>query len=217
MPSTHKWVSHTKATKGVDRSNEAHNSDPDTWFDTNDVWFRHDRIGTFPSIVPYNTSTPALTRPYFSGSNEDKESLILLGNNDAYYSYTTSPLSQAAAVIINRVAQPTDDSVITGLCAITNVEQPAGFGTASQVDVEITTNGTPDKVTVSVAGVPLAAYTDVVIPDNFQLRVQVTTGNYVTFSGASAVAGLTLNGEYQIVSIVGVDDFRCIWGSAATS
>lgn len=42
-------------------------------------------------------------------------------------------------------------------------------------------------------------------------------GGYVTYSGAAAVGGLTINGEYQIQTIVDVDNYTITAASAATS
>lgn len=42
-------------------------------------------------------------------------------------------------------------------------------------------------------------------------------GNYVTYSGASAVGGLTINGEVQILGIIDVDNYTIAPGGAATS
>ena len=44
-----------------------------------------------------------------------------------------------------------------------------------------------------------------------------TTGDFVTFSGASAVGGLTLNGEYQITNVLTSSNFTITAASAATS
>lgn len=44
-----------------------------------------------------------------------------------------------------------------------------------------------------------------------------SVGDFVTFSGATAVGGLTLNGEYRIVSIVDADNYTITAASAATS
>ena len=42
-------------------------------------------------------------------------------------------------------------------------------------------------------------------------------GDFVTFSGASAVGGITINGEYQIQSIVDTNTFTILAATAATS
>lgn len=44
-----------------------------------------------------------------------------------------------------------------------------------------------------------------------------SSGTYVTFSGASAVAGLTLNGEYEIVSVANADTYTIISATAANA
>ncbi len=42
-------------------------------------------------------------------------------------------------------------------------------------------------------------------------------GDYVTYSGASAVAGLTLDGQYQIVTVLGADSYQINAGSNANA
>jgi hypothetical protein len=44
-----------------------------------------------------------------------------------------------------------------------------------------------------------------------------TTGTFVTFSGASAVGGLDLNGEFEIVSIIDANSYQIISPTPATS
>ena len=69
--------------------------------------------------------------------------------------------------------------------------------TETLTDPFATTNGSPTVVVTDAAG-------------NYQV------GDFVTFSGATAVGGLTLNGEYQIVS-VGSGDYTITAASNATS
>ena len=75
---------------------------------------------------------------------------------------------------------------------------------------------TPIRYTVSLTN-PFHTY-------NLSTTVQVTAassgavlGDFVTFSGASSVGGLTLNGEYQIQSIVDPNTFTITAATAATS
>lgn len=45
----------------------------------------------------------------------------------------------------------------------------------------------------------------------------VTVGQYVNFSGASAVGGITIDGEYQVTSVVDANNYRITHSSNATS
>ena len=42
-------------------------------------------------------------------------------------------------------------------------------------------------------------------------------GSFVTYSGATAVGGLTLNGEYEIVSVIDGNSYRIVSSTAASS
>lgn len=45
----------------------------------------------------------------------------------------------------------------------------------------------------------------------------LVVGQYVTFSGASAVGGITISGEYQVSLVVDADNYRIVHSAAATS
>lgn len=56
--------------------------------------------------------------------------------------------------------------------------------------------------------------TEVTVTDTAHAAVQ---GDYVTFSGATAVGGITIDGEYEITSVIDADSYTINHASAATS
>lgn len=76
---------------------------------------------------------------------------------------------------------------------------------------------TPIRASSTINNNPFATTntsTTVVVTDTAH---GATVNDYVTFSGATAVGGLTLNNEYQITFIIDVDSYRITAASAASS
>jgi hypothetical protein len=87
--------------------------------------------------------------------------------------------------------------VVTGGDALTNITPIRDSGTLG-ADPFTTTN---TSTTVSVADTSHG----------------LTQGDYVTFSGATAVGGITIDGEYNVVDVTDGDNYTIIHTSAATS
>jgi hypothetical protein len=98
----------------------------------------------------------------------------------------------------------------------TNLKFYLTFGTA-YYDI------TPIRLTVTLPNNPLA--TDTTTNAGGKTTVTITTssangaalGDFVTISGATVVAGMTVNGEYQITSIVSSTSFKISVTGTATS
>ena len=75
---------------------------------------------------------------------------------------------------------------------------------------------TPIQSTVTLAANPFETFNTLTTVNVTAVAHGLTSGTYVTFSGATAVGGLTLNGEYQI-TVINVDLYSITSATAATS
>ena len=76
---------------------------------------------------------------------------------------------------------------------------------------------TPIRTTVTLGAAPFATTSGSPIVTVTSAGHGAITNDFVTFSGAAAVAGLTLNGEYQIQSYLGVNSYTINAGSNANA
>ena len=116
-------------------------------------------------------------------------------------------------------------STFKGVCRMlwnwvsTGTQNLLGVGTNQKVYVEIggTYNDiTPVGNTVNLAASPFATISGSRLVTVTATAHGATIGTYVTFSGATAVAGLTLNGSYEIQSVLTTSTFT-IYASANAS
>jgi hypothetical protein len=76
---------------------------------------------------------------------------------------------------------------------------------------------TPIRTTVTLGANPFAVTSGSLLVVVTAATHGATAGSFVTYSGATNVGGLTLNGEYEIVTIVDVNTYYIISATAATS
>lgn len=76
---------------------------------------------------------------------------------------------------------------------------------------------TPLRTTVTLGANPFATTSGSLLVTVTAASHGATINSFVTFSGATAVGGLTLNGEYEIVNIVSANSYQIISATAASS
>jgi hypothetical protein len=76
---------------------------------------------------------------------------------------------------------------------------------------------TPIRSTVTLAADPFTTANTSAVIDVEAVAHGAIVGDFVTFSGATAVGGLTLNGEYQVTLVVSEDNFQFVAAAPATS
>lgn len=165
---------------------------------------------TLTDITPLRTlSTGTLSGPITTISNSTTvaiaDSSQVLVNGDWVF---LSAASAVGGVLVNgwyQVSTRTGSGYnITVPVAAASSAGPAGGTTTFQYP----------RVTLSN---PFTTFSGLTTVNVHHVASGATNGGYVTFSGASAVGGLTINGEYQIQTIVDPDNYTITASSPASS
>lgn len=168
-------------------------------------------------VTPIRTfaTTAALTNPFATTLGSTTITVTdaahgLQTNDLAYFSGATSVGGVPAAELNTRhvVTVVTADSyTITVTTPATSTVAAGGGAVAARYVIYAVTLGANPIATTS--GSPIVIIT--------HASNGATADDFVTFSGATPVGGLTLNGEFQIISILTADTYTISASSAATS
>ena len=104
----------------------------------------------------------------------------------------------------------------------TSSENLLGIGTSQKFYIQNSEGSsyhdiTPIRTTVTLGAAPFAVIAGSKYVTVTSAAHAIDVGTFVTFSGATAVAGLTLNGEFEIVNVIDGNSYNIIAPSAASS
>lgn len=121
-----------------------------------------------------------------------------------------------------KVSTNTYLGVCRSLFAWTTLASVNYLGVGTNLKFYVSTQGdysdvTPIRYTVTLGAAPFATVIATVEVTVTNTAHGALLGDFVTFSGATAVGGLTLNGEYQITRYISVDAYAFQAASAASS